>query len=149
MKILERLKELEGVEAIASDYPSTGVHVDVLMGLTWVRTFASLIREEDFLIESVTAVDAEPNMMVLYHFTHPDELCRVVARVLVERVVKRCPTISDIYPGANWHEREVRDFFGITFEDHPDMTPLILPEDQVDFHPLLKKEKKIKTLSEV
>jgi len=47
------------------------------------------------------------------------------------------PTISSVHPGANWHERETHDFFGVQFTGHPDMSPLLLPED-ADFHPLRK-----------
>jgi NADH-quinone oxidoreductase subunit C len=42
-----------------------------------------------------------------------------------------------VFPGANWHERETHDFFGIVFLGHPDLSPLLLPED-ADFHPLRK-----------
>jgi NADH-quinone oxidoreductase subunit C len=47
------------------------------------------------------------------------------------------PTISHVHPGANWHERESHDFFGIIFTGHPGLLPLLLPED-ADFHPLRK-----------
>ncbi len=83
---------------------------------------------------------AEPfveDMEVVYDFNHFDELCRVTVRTRVERDNPEVPTISDIYPGANWHERETHDFFGIKFAGHPDLSPLLLPED-ADFHPLKK-----------
>jgi len=47
------------------------------------------------------------------------------------------PTISAVFPGANWHERETHDFFGIRFAGHPNLIPLLLPED-ADYHPLRK-----------
>jgi NADH-quinone oxidoreductase subunit B len=76
---------------------------------------------------------------VVYDFNNMNELCRVVVRVRVPRDGSdyELPTISTIFPGANWHERETHDFFGIKFKDHPDLIPLLLPED-ADFHPLLK-----------
>ncbi len=39
-----------------------------------------------------------------------------------------CPTLSDIYPGANWYERETWELFGIRFEGHPQLVKLVLPE---------------------
>lgn len=48
-----------------------------------------------------------------------------------------CPTLSDIYPGANWHERETTEMFGITFEGHPQPVKLLLPEP-FEGHPLRK-----------
>jgi NADH-quinone oxidoreductase subunit C len=47
------------------------------------------------------------------------------------------PTISDLYPGANWHERETWELFGIGFEGHPQLVKLLLPE-QFEGHPLRK-----------
>jgi len=76
-------------------------------------------------------------MEVVYDFNHYAELCRVVLKVRIPRDAPSLPTISAVYPGANWHEREVFEFFGIIFEDHPDLKPLLLPED-ADFHPLRK-----------
>lgn len=89
------------------------------------------------------AAPAEPegsqvdDLEVVYDFNHYETLCRVTVRTRVPRDNPEVPTISDIYPGANWHERETHDFFGIKFVGHPYLVPLLLPED-ADFHPLLK-----------
>ena len=82
--------------------------------------------------------DLPPDVLeVVYDFSHFQENCRVTVRTRVPRDNPELPTISSIYQGANWHEREAHDFFGIRFAGHPDLTPLLLPED-ADFHPLLK-----------
>ena len=47
------------------------------------------------------------------------------------------PTLIEIWPGANWHERETYEMFGITFEGHPNLLPLLLPEG-FEGHPLRK-----------
>ena len=47
------------------------------------------------------------------------------------------PTISDLYPAANWHERETWELFGIRFDGHPQLVKLLLPE-QFEGHPLRK-----------
>jgi len=86
------------------------------------------------------ATPAEPvedSFEVVYDFNHYPQLCRVVIRTRVPRHTPQLPTISQVYPGANWHERETHDFFGIVFEGHPDLSPFLLPED-ADFHPLRK-----------
>jgi NADH-quinone oxidoreductase subunit C len=48
-----------------------------------------------------------------------------------------CPSIADIYAGANWHERETMEMFGIDFEGHPLPVKLLLSEP-FDAHPLRK-----------
>jgi NADH-quinone oxidoreductase subunit C len=146
--IVQKLSAVQGLDVREADYEKTRCNVDVLATPETFRDFAKVVREAGLLIESLTAVDAVP-MMVVCHFTSVYEVCRVVGRVLIDRENPVCPTISDIFPGANWHERETRDFFGVKFEGHPDMTPLILPEDQTDFHPLRKGEGKLKNLSEL
>jgi NADH-quinone oxidoreductase subunit C len=47
------------------------------------------------------------------------------------------PSIVDIFPAADWMEREVFDMHGVRFDDHPDLERILLPED-ADFHALLK-----------
>jgi NADH-quinone oxidoreductase subunit C len=87
------------------------------------------------------AADAEvvaDQLEVVYDYNHTGGgLCRVVVRCRLERSKPEIPTICQLIPGANWHERETHDFFGIKFLGHPDLSPLLLPED-ADFHPLLK-----------
>ncbi len=81
---------------------------------------------------------AADQMEVVYDYNHTGgELCRVVVRCRLERAKPEIPTICQLIPGANWHERETHDFFGIKFLGHPDLSPLLLAED-ADFHPLLK-----------
>ena len=47
------------------------------------------------------------------------------------------PSVADVYPGADWHEREAAEMFGIDFVGHPDLTKLYLP-DSFEGHPLRK-----------
>jgi NADH-quinone oxidoreductase subunit C len=62
---------------------------------------------------------------------------RLRVRVRVPGDDPRLPTVSTVWPTANWPEREAYDFFGITFDDHPDLRRLLMPEDWEGF-PLRK-----------
>jgi NADH-quinone oxidoreductase subunit C len=48
-----------------------------------------------------------------------------------------CPTLREVWPGADWHERETAELFGIVFDGHPHLVKLLLPE-QFEGHPLRK-----------
>ncbi len=131
------------------DYASRGVHLEARVPPERVREAAQVLRDREFLIEDVIGVDGAPEMMVVYHFHRLEGGCRVRLRVLTDRESPKVPTIQDIFPGANWHEREQHDFYGVEFEGHPDLSPLILPEDAGDLRPLRKDPKKLKPLEEV
>lgn len=122
-----------------TDYKAKGYHLDAPLPPDKVVAAAQILAKHGFFIEAVTGVDwiDAAEMEVVYDFNHFDELCRVVIRSRLDRENPEVPTISHIYQGANWHERETHDFFGIKFIGHPDLSPLLLPED-ADFHPLRK-----------
>jgi len=158
---------LEPIAITDTDYAAKGFHLDVQVAPDQVVAAVEVLNKEAFTLEAVTGVDLltidkaakkkpakkteeegaepppppekkpEPQMEVVYDFSHWDTLCRVVIRARIPRDNPEIPTISGVFPGANWHERETHDFFGIKFIGHPDLKPLLLPED-ADYHPLLK-----------
>ena len=62
---------------------------------------------------------------------------RIRVRVQVPEHDAVLPSLFDVHPGTEAHERETYDMFGITFDGHPDMTRILMPEDW-DGHPLRK-----------
>jgi NADH-quinone oxidoreductase subunit C len=58
---------------------------------------------------------------------------------LKTRTDRQAPSITPMIPGANWYEREVYDLFGIEFQDHPNLTRIMLPDDWQG-HPLRRTE---------
>ncbi len=74
---------------------------------------------------------------VVYHFLRHTDHARVRLRVQVPESDPVVPTLFDRFPGTEGSEREVYDMFGISFEGHPDLTRILMPEDWVG-HPLRK-----------
>ena len=92
------------------------------------------------VLAELTAADVwphEPRFEVVYHFISlgsaaiagapPAQRLRVKVRVAGPDA--RVPTITRIYPNANWYEREVFDLFGVAFDGHPDLRRILMPED--------------------
>ncbi len=122
-----------------TDPRKQGWHLDAVVAPVQLETAARLLDERGFAMDTITGVDwlAAGEMEVVYDFFHPEAGWRVVLRSRVPRDKPELPTISRVFPGANWHERETHDFFGIVFLGHPDLSPLLLPEDAT-YHPLRK-----------
>lgn len=83
------------------------------------------------------AMGLEPRFAVIYYLYSPSSMRRFAIKVPLEEKDPALPSVVGIWPGANWHERETYDMFGIRFEGHPDHSRILLPED-ADFYPLLK-----------
>lgn len=87
----------------------------------------------------VTAVDhMEEGMEVVYQLWSYTRRHGVTLKTRIPADDLRVPSVTQIWKGANWHEREAAEMFGIVFEGHPNLVPLLLPEDMTDHHPLRK-----------
>jgi NADH-quinone oxidoreductase subunit C len=125
--------------ATGADYGAKGYHLEVKLKPAQVILLAEAMKEAGAYLEDVTAVDwlAQGQLEVLYHYASYAGPCRVIGRCRIDRYGEKVPSISARYQGANWHEREVFDMFGVHFSGHPDLKRILLPED-ADFHPLRK-----------
>ena len=136
----EEKPEIRGNGILEQDYQTKGFHLDVQLEPDQLIEAVRIIFDLGYYLESITGVDwiKQDQLEVVYDFSRYDfDLCRTVVRTRIPRTEPHLPTITPIYTGASWHERETHDFFGIVFDGHPHLVPLLLPED-ADFHPLLK-----------
>jgi NADH-quinone oxidoreductase subunit C len=91
-------------------------------------------------LSTVTAVDrypAEPRFEVVYHLHSISQNLRVRLKCRIPGVSPSIDSVTGVWRGANWYEREAFDLFGIQFRNHPDLRRIMLPEDWVG-HPLRK-----------
>ncbi|MBI1797131.1 MAG: NADH-quinone oxidoreductase subunit C [Candidatus Eisenbacteria bacterium] len=88
-------------------------------------------------VGGVDLLPRQPRFEVVYHLLSITHAARLALKVLVHEEDARVPTVTGVWPTANWHERETYDFYGITFDGHPDLTRILLPEDWVGW-PLRK-----------
>ncbi len=102
------------------------------------EVLSKLIGEENFLyLSTITAVEVQSEYEMIYHLTFAEALISV--KVKVDQNNAELPTITDLIPGATLYEREIHDMFGIKISNHPDLSPLLLPDDwKENVYPLRK-----------
>jgi NADH-quinone oxidoreductase subunit C len=111
---------------------------------TNLREACALLRDDsqcayNFLAD-ITCVDwypAEPRFEVIYHLLSIPKKERVRLKVRLDSANPTVESLTSLWPGANYFEREVFDLFGIRFTGHPYLRRLLMPEDW-EGHPLRK-----------
>ena len=101
-----------------------------------IRESCALLRDNpDFpfnYLSDVTCVDwspSEPRFEVIYHLLSISKKERVRLKVRLEGASPVVESVTSVWPGANYFEREVFDMFGIRFTGHPYLRRLLMPED--------------------
>jgi NADH-quinone oxidoreductase subunit C len=125
-------------ERVSSDHLALNCPADKLLEL------CAALRDEfgyDMLID-VTAVDWDaqsPRFTGIYHFlsTTKHEYLRIAADC-TDDINPTLPSLTGLYPAANWHERETYDLMGIRYAGHPDLRRILM-WDAYPYHPLRKE----------
>lgn len=123
-----------------TDAAKHGHHLEVLCPSDQVVALAEVMNRDGYFLESISGVDwpDQGQLEVVYDYNRlGGEHCRVMVRTRISRDKPELPTISGVFPAADWHERETFDFYGVIFANHPNLIRILLPED-ADFFPLRK-----------
>ena len=98
-----------------------------------VEVCASCKTDQKFnRISSITGVDvwpAEPRFEVVYHLHSIERNLRLRLKCRVSESGPELDSVTSVWRGANWYEREVFDMFGIRFRNHPNLKRILMPED--------------------
>ncbi len=92
------------------------------------------------LLSDLTATDSypvEPRFRVVYHLYNLQTKLFLRVKAAVHGDSARIDTVSNVWPAAGWHEREVFDLMGISFNGHTDLRRIVMP-DTWEGHPLRK-----------
>ncbi len=85
----------------------------------------------------VTAVDYQERIILVYRLSSFKDKVNLILKAILPLSDLKIDSVSSIWGGANWHEREVFDLFGVVFDHHPDLRRILLPENWSG-HPLRK-----------
>ncbi len=106
-----------------------------------IRAACSAVQAAGYnFFEDMTAIDwfpSSPRFQLSYHILSHKLLDRIRLRVMLDEADPAVDSITPVWPGANFYEREVFDLFGIHFAGHPDLRRIMLPDDWKG-HPLRK-----------
>lgn len=92
-----------------------------------------------------TAVDHPLDIELMYHFNFDSVGCIVTFRTYVPKDKCEIESLLPNMKGAEWIEREIHELFGVEFKNHPNMKPLLLPDDWPKGKYPLRKEYKLNT----
>lgn len=133
------VRDADSILIIDTDHEARGSDLEVTVLPEKVIVAGQILDHALFALEAISGIDwlEQERMEIVYDYASYQSGKRVTVRTFVGRSEAELPSLSTVFPAANWHERETHDFFGVLFTGHPDLTPLLLPED-ADFHPLRK-----------
>jgi NADH-quinone oxidoreductase subunit C len=128
--VAERVRILYPDVVVARDEVSLSLgRADLLSALEAFR--ADPVLRLDFL-SSVTATDwpgRDPRFWVVYELSSSDLHHRLRVKVGLREDDLHVPSVTGLFPTADWHERETFDFYGVVFDGHPDLRRILLPDD--------------------
>ncbi len=138
------------VETVRAKFPQAVIEVIEYRGeQTILLKPENLVEVSNYLkkdlpyLETITAVDwpeRVPRFDVVYQLLSLESQCFVRLKVQVgqrREAHPEVPTVTGIWPGANWYERETYDLFGIVFSGHPNLERILMPRDWTTY-PLRK-----------
>ncbi|MCL6456613.1 MAG: NADH-quinone oxidoreductase subunit C [Gorillibacterium sp.] len=142
-RMISIIREAAGEDAVSEAYINVidGHRPYLVVPPVHWPVVAGLLRDHEELhldyLRSVAGIDYEMHMEVGYYLISLDTKDEVCIKVKTNREQPSIPTISPIWPTANWNEREIYDLFGIDFPGHPDLRRILMPDDWIG-HPMRK-----------
>jgi NADH-quinone oxidoreductase subunit C len=136
-KVLPKLSEQFGDDAF--QYKEHRGELSISVPRARLIEFIRFLKEEAELrfnfLKDVCAVDwnrRQERFELIYNLWSVDNNMRLRVKCFTEEKAPHVDSLTGLYPGANWYERETFDMLGIIFDGHPDLRRMYLPEDFVD-----------------
>ena len=141
-EILQTLKE-RFPEDVTGVYEKSAKRVYVEIKPNAIVEMAQfLFKEIGARFNIASGVDARNHMEIVYHFTEEDIDLVISLRIHLPKTKLEIDSLTPVFTAAQWIEREMHELLGINFLGHPELKPLLLPEDWPEgVYPLRKDYK--------
>lgn len=142
--ILEKINQLLGADLISSEAPYNLLTITVEKGrILDVLQFLKTSNDLNFvLLTDITAIhypdQAGKELCVVYHLHNLEQNTRVRLKAYLDISNPVIESATAVYRSANWMERETFDFYGVIFQNHPNLVR-ILNIDEMDYFPMRKE----------
>jgi NADH-quinone oxidoreductase subunit C len=137
--IAQRVRDGVSAEAVTGTHFLRG-EATLEVAPAAVRDALAYLRDEDdepwpglMSLHGCDYLPDEPRLGVHYQLLSMERADRLNVKTRVGVEDARLPSVIDLYPTADYQEREVYDMFGVVFEGHPDLRRILMPEDYVGF----------------
>jgi NADH-quinone oxidoreductase subunit C len=139
---LERLKETLGTESISIDFPLgqptlTVSSEKVIEALEFLQQDPEAAFDHFMDLTAVDYIGRQPRFEVVIHLVSIPRRQRLRVKVKLDENALEMPTLTPLYPAADWFERECYDLYGVRFLGHPNLKRIMLYEG-FEGHPLRK-----------
>ncbi len=140
LKVAEDLKELFAQEVI--DIKELRGQVSVIVRKDRIKEIMRYLKEQKGFnhLQDLCGVDyypKKPRFEVVYNLYSIWRRLQIRIRAKIDEETPEVESITELWHGADWHERECYDMFGIKFDGHPNLKRILMPEDW-NGHPLRK-----------
>ena len=106
----------------------------------WAKNVTEQVSAVFGYLDLLTAVDrpVDGRIEIVLVLLRPDDGSTCTLTTTIDREKPRLASLTALLPAASWHEREIREMFGVDFDGHPDLCPLLLSPG-LGMHPLRKE----------
>ncbi len=140
MFTFEQLKEKD--PNLSFEKITVGTEEAALFGRDQILAVARRLKDEYGFLHLMDALGTDrmekrDRFEVTYNIRNHKTRQRIFIKVRCDERDAHVPSLTSVWSGANWHEREAFDMVGVTFDGHPDLRRMYLPDD-FEFYPLRK-----------
>ena len=140
-EIYDRWKDMGALVRCRHDFKKSGLTFSAVFAPDMVSEAARALHNAGYFLEDISVMKVREGFLATYHYDSARKPGRLAVRALAKDGV--FVSVNSVYQGAEWHEREAADFFGVNFIGNPNLVPLLLPHDFPETPPLIKPDNEL------